>query len=115
MNVPNSFFWFAMDYLEFREDGQVWALIEWPPETRSDTRLNKTAEYALVGEDQIEFVGSCRHRDPCTGTYTATLEGDKLRIFDAEGRLELSRVGPPSKGLPPTAVGPSPSPTPVKE
>lgn len=113
MNVPNSFFWFSMDYLEFREDGQVWALIDWPPETGSHIRLNKTAEYALVGADQIQFVGACRHQDPCIGTFTATMRGDELRIFDAEGRLELKRVGPPSKELPPTVAGPSPTQSPA--
>ena len=112
INVPNSFFWFTMDYVEFREDGTVWALMQWPPDVGSDIRLNKTAEYFLVGENQIKFVGACRHQDPCTGFYTATLKGNELQIFDAEGRLELKQVGPPSKDLPPTVVGPSPTSTP---
>ncbi|MCP4524986.1 MAG: hypothetical protein GY833_03580 [Aestuariibacter sp.] len=113
VSVPNSFFWFTMDYVEFREDGTVWGLMQWPPDIGSDIRLNKTAEYSLVGERQIEFVGACRHQDPCTGIYTATLKGDELQIFDTEGRLELKLVGPPSEDLPPTVVGPSPSPTPA--
>jgi hypothetical protein len=113
ISVPNSFFWFTMDYIEFREDGTVWALMEWPPDVGGDIRLNKTAEYSLVGEHRIEFVGACRHQYPCTGIYTVTLEGDELQIFDMEGKLELKWVGPPSKGPPPTVVGPSPSPTPA--
>jgi hypothetical protein len=112
MNLPNSFFWFAMDYVEFREGGEVWGLTHSPPGAGGDIRLNKTAEYVFVCEHQIEFVGACRHQDPCTGSYSATMEGDELQIFDAEGRLELRWVGPPSKDLPPKADGPSPSPTP---
>jgi hypothetical protein len=111
INVPNSFFWFVMDYVEFREDGTVLALMLWPPDAGSEIRLNKTAEYYLVGEQQIAFVGACRYQDPCTGTYTVTLKENELRIFDADGRLTLERVGPPSSDLPPPAVGPSPSPT----
>lgn len=113
ISVPNSFFWFSMDYLEFREDGTVLALVKWPPDVGSDIRLNKTASYSLVGEHQIEFVGACRHQDPCTGVYTTTLKGDKLEIFDTDGILTLMRVGPPGGNLPPTIVGPSASPTPV--
>ena len=112
ISVPNSFFWFTMDYVEFREDGTVWALVQWPPGIGSEIRLNKTAEYFLVGENQIEFVGACRHQDPCTGFYTATLKGNELQIFDAEGRLELKQVGPPSEDLPPKVAGPSPTSTP---
>lgn len=112
INVPNSFFWFTMDYVEFREDGTVWALMEWPPGIGSEIRLNKTAEYSLVDEHQIEFMGACRHQDPCKGSYTANLKGDDLQIFDAEGRLELKRAGPPSEDLPLTVVGPSPTSTP---
>jgi hypothetical protein len=111
INVPNSFFWFSMDYLEFREDGTVLALVKWTPGV--DVRLNKTARYSLVGERQIEFVGACRYQDPCTGVYTMTLSGDRLQIFDADGILTLTRIGPPGKGLPPRVVGPSPSPTPA--
>lgn len=112
INVPNSFFWFTMDYVEFREDGTVWALMEWPPGIGSEIRLNKTAEYSLVDEHQIEFMGACRHQDPCKGSYTTNLKGDDLQIFDAEGRLELKRAGPPSEDLPLTVVGPSPTSTP---
>lgn len=114
ISVPNSFFWFSMDYLEFREDGTVLALVKWPPDVGRDIRLNKTASYSLVGENQIEFVGACRHQDPCTGVYTATLKGDKLQLFDTDGILTLMRVGPPGENLPPTIVGPSASPTPVE-
>jgi hypothetical protein len=113
IDVPNSFFWFVMDYVEFRNDGIVLALVVWPPETGSEVRLNKTAEYYLVGEQQIAFVGACRHQDPCTGTYTVTLKGDELRISDAGESMTLERVGPPSNDLPPPVVGPSPSPTPT--
>jgi hypothetical protein len=113
ISVPNSFFWFIMDYLEFREDGTVLALVKWPPDVGSDIRLNKTASYSLVGENQIEFVGACRHQDPCTGVYTTTLKGDKLQIFGTHGVLTLMRVGPPGENLPPKIVGPSASPTPV--
>ena len=113
ISVPNSFFWFSMDYLEFREDGTVLALVKWPPGVGRDVRLNKTARYSLVGERQVEFVGACRYQDPCTGAYTMTLRGDRLHVFDSDGMLALVRVGPPSKDLPPTIVGPSPSPTPA--
>ncbi len=111
VNVPNSFFWFSMDYLEFREDGTVLALVKWPPEVGSDIRLNKTTKYSIVGEHQIEFIGVCRYQDPCTGVYTVTLRGDRLQIFDADGELTLMRVGPPGQDLPSTIIGPSPSPT----
>ena len=113
ISVPNSFFWFSMDYLEFREDGTVLALVKWPPDVGRDVRLNKTARYSLVGERQIEFLGACRYQDPCTGAYTMALSGDRLQIFDADGILTLTRIGPPGKGLPPRVVGPSPSPTPA--
>jgi hypothetical protein len=113
MNVPNSFFWFTMDYVEFREDGQVWALMVDPTGTGNDVGLNKTAAYSVVGEDRIEFVGACRHQDPCTGVYTLTLNGDDAQVFDVGGRLELVRAGPPSSDAPPTVVGPSASATPA--
>ena len=111
INVPNSFFWLSMDYLEFRQDGTVLALVKWTP--GGAVRLNKTATYSLVGERQIEFLGACRHQDPCTGAYTMALSGDRLQIFDADGILTLTRIGPPGKDLPPRVVGPSPSPTPA--
>ena len=113
INVPNSFFWFSMDYLEFREDGTVLALVKWPPEVGSDIRLNKTAKYSRLGEHQIEFIGACRYQDPCIGVYIATLRGDRLRISDADGELTLMRVGPLGQDLQSTIVGPSPSPTPA--
>jgi hypothetical protein len=113
MNVPNSFFWFTMDYVEFREDGEVWALMVDPTGTGSDIGLNKTGAYSLVGEDQIEFVGSCRHQDPCTGTYTLILDGEDLEILDPGGKLLLKRAGPPSSDPPPAVVGPSASATPA--
>lgn len=112
MSVPNSFFWYTMDYLEFREDGTVLALMRWPPEVGNDIRLNKTAKYALVGDHQIAFTGACRYEDPCTGLYTTTLRGDEMQIFDAEAELTLVRVGQPGKALPATIPGPSPSATP---
>ncbi len=113
VSVPNSFFWFVIDYVEFRDDGTVLGLMGWPPDGGSEIRLNKTAEYSLVNEHQIEFVGDCRHQGPCTGVYTITLKEDRLQIFDADGTLDLKRIAPPSKDLPPTAIGPSPSPTPA--
>ena len=111
MNVPNSFFWLTMDTIEFREDGEVWALIH-DTSAAGELRLNKTAVYSVVGENGIEFVGACRHQDPCTAAYTLTLKGDEAQIFDAEGRLELVRVGPLSSAPPPRVVGPSASATP---
>jgi hypothetical protein len=42
MSVPNSFFWFVMDYVEFRDDGTVLGLMEWPPDSGTEIRLNKT-------------------------------------------------------------------------
>lgn len=113
VSVPNSFFWFSMDYLEFRDDGTALGLMEWPPGGGTEIRLNKSARYSLLGEGQIEFVGGCRHQDPCAGVYTVTLTGDTLRIFDEDGELDLKRVGTPGKIVPPTAIGPSPSPTPA--
>jgi hypothetical protein len=115
MNVPNSFFWAMMDEVEFRADGEVWALLHWPPGTEGDLTLNGTATYRLVGKDQIEFVGSCRHQDPCTGAYTLVQDGDTLHIADAEASLDLQRAGPPSQARPPAIPGPSASPTPVVE
>ena len=113
IGVPHSFFWSMMDWIEFREDGTALALIDWPPGEGGEVRLNGTTRYRTVGEHQIEFTGSCRHADPCTGVYTATLSGDRLEIEDAGGRLTLTRVGPADRELPPTVVGPSPSPTPA--
>ena len=113
MNVPNSFFWAMMDEVEFRADGEVWALLHWPPGTEGDLKLNGTATYRLMGEDQIEFVGACRHQDPCAGTYTLAQEGDELQISAAESRLHLQWTAPPSQARPPAIPGPSASPTPV--
>jgi hypothetical protein len=113
IGVPHSFFWLSMDWVEFREDGTALALIDWPPGVGSEIRLNATTRYRVVGDRQVEFVGSCRHADPCTGVYTTTLSGDKLEIWDVEGRLTLTRMGPAGQELPPTVVGPSPSPTPA--
>jgi hypothetical protein len=112
MTVPNSFFWFTMDYVEFRQDGTVLALMLWPPEDGNDIRVNKIAEYDLVGDEQIAFIGSCRHIDPCTGLYTITLKENILRIFHEGSSLELMWVGPPDEDIPPTVVGPSPTGTP---
>ncbi len=91
----------------------MWALMLWPPDDGSDLRLNKTAEYSLGGENQIEFVGACRQQDPCTGFYAADIDGDKLQIFDADRSLTLRWVGPASVEQPPPVLGPSPSPTPI--
>jgi hypothetical protein len=113
IGVPNSFFWNQMDWIEFREDGTALALIQWPPDGGSEVRLNGKTRYRTIGKSQIEFVGSCRHADPCTGVYTATLRHSALEIRDAEGELTLRRVGPTARELPPTVVGPSPSPTPA--
>jgi hypothetical protein len=112
MNVPNSFFWASMDYVEFRAGGTVLALVDWPPDTPAEIRLNQTGQYSLVEDDEIEFVGSCRHEDPCTGTYRVELRGDSLAIVNAEGKLQLQRVGPPGEDIPARIMGPSPSPTP---
>ena len=113
ISVPHSFFWSMMDWIEFREDGTALALLDWPPGNGGEVRLNGVTRYQTVGERQIEFTGSCRHADPCTGLYTATLSGSRLEIEDAEGKLTLKHVGPAGRELPPTVVGPSPSPTPT--
>jgi hypothetical protein len=113
INVPNSFFWFMMDQLEFREDGDLWGLMLWPPDGGTELRLNAWTTYTFVDPDQIEVTGSCRHQDPCTGTYTVNLDGDSLELADAEGRMFLERAGPPSEVPPPRVPGPSPSPTPT--
>ena len=113
IGVPHSFFWSMMDWIEFREDGTALALLDWPPGKGREVRLNGTTRYRTVGERQIEFTGSCRHADPCTGVYTVTLSGARLEIWDADGRLRLTRAGPAGQELPPTVVGPSPSPTPA--
>ena len=114
MSVPHSFFWFTLDYIEFLADGTILGLMQWPPGESNELRLNKTASYELTGENEISFSGSCRHRDPCTGIYTATVDGNMLYIFDTEGHLELQRVGPLSEDLPPAANGPSPTATPSR-
>lgn len=113
MNVPNSFFWLTMDTIEFRADGEVWALILAPDDAESGMKLNSIGAYTVVGEDQIEFVGACRHQDPCTGVYSLSFSGDEAQIFDTGGRLELVRAGPPSSKRPPRIVGPSASATPA--
>lgn len=113
IGVPHSFFWSMKDWIEFREDGTALALLDWPPGKGGEVRLNGTTRYRTVGERQIEFAGSCRHVGPCTGVYTATLSGDRLEIWDVEGKLRLTRAGPAGQELPPTVVGPSPSPTPA--
>ena len=114
INVPHSFFWAMMDDIEFREDGTVWGLLKWPPNKGPDIRLNATAEYALVDQDQIEFVGDCRHQGACTGTYTVTWKGKELHISGDDATLRLQRVGPPSEDTPPEIEGPSPTPTPAQ-
>jgi len=114
LSVPHSLFWFSMDYIEFREDGAALGLMTWPPDSASDDiRLNKTGRYTLTGANQIEFVGSCRHQDPCTGVYTLTRTADTLKIADAGRALNLRWVGPPAQTLPLPAPGPAPSPTPA--
>jgi hypothetical protein len=47
INVPHSFFWFMMDYVEFRQEGIVWGLVNWPPDGGNEIRLNVTGQYAL--------------------------------------------------------------------
>ena len=113
MNVPNSFFWSSLDYVEFRDDGSVLGLLDWPPDGGTVVRLNATAEYRLLGEDQIEFVGACRHRDPCAGVYTIEWKDAGLRIYHEDGDLVLTLVGPPSDELPEPIPGPMASPTPA--
>lgn len=113
MSVPNSFFWFTMEYVEFRGDGTVASLIRWPRMDGPELRLNKTAHYALTDTNHLAVTGACRHLDPCTGLYTAMLAGDELTIVDSAGRLVLKRVADPGEVLPPPAEGPLPSPTPA--
>ncbi|MGD2104143.1 MAG: hypothetical protein PVJ55_03375 [Anaerolineae bacterium] len=113
MSVPHSFFWLSMDYVEFRTDGTVWALMEWPPGGGSEIRLNGTTACSLPEERQIAFEGSCRHQGPCVGVYAATLRYDKLTLSQGDDAWILRRVGPSSEEVPPTAIGPAPSPTPV--
>jgi hypothetical protein len=100
-----------MDYVEFRADGIVASLIQWPP-NGSELRLNKTARYALTNTQHLMMTGACRYQDPCTGVYTTALAADELTIFDSAGQLALVRVGDASEDLAPTFVGPAPSPTP---
>jgi hypothetical protein len=113
MAVPNSFFWFTMEYVEFRGDGTVASLIRWSSMDGPELRLHKTAHYALTDTNHLAVTGACRHHDPCTGFYTAMLAGDELTIADTVGRLELKRVGDASEVLPPPFEGPLPSPTPA--
>lgn len=112
MTAPESFFWFTMEYVEFRADGTIASLIRWPPAGGAELRLNTTARYVLADPQQLAVTGACRHADPCTGRYAATLAGDELTIADATGRLVLRRVAGVSAELPPPA-GPRPSPTPA--
>ena len=114
MSVPHSIFWAMMDFVEFRQEGVVWGLIDWPPDGGTEIRLNATGQYALVDDGQIEFVGSCRHQDPCTGTYTLAFSAKNgLQIVSKDTTLSLERVGPPSETPPLAVEGPSPSPTPA--
>lgn len=112
MSIPHSFFWFMMDYVEFRDNGTVLGLVAWPPDGGAEIRLNVMAEYSVLDDHQVAFVGACRYEDPCTGVYSVTLSGDALQIVNEDAELGLRRVGPPSETLPPTIVGPSASPTP---
>jgi hypothetical protein len=48
ITVPNSFFWFTMEYVEFRADGTVTSLVHWPPTDMRELRRNKIAHYALT-------------------------------------------------------------------
>ena len=113
INVPHSFFWFMMDYIEFRQEGIVWGLVNWPPEAGNEIRLNVTGTYALVNEHQIEFIGDCRHQGPCTGSYTLTWKRNTVHILGQDAKWVLEWVGPPSKDPPPAVMGPSPTPTPI--
>jgi hypothetical protein len=112
VDIPNSFFWLMMDYIEFRENGEVWALMGWPPGEDQEIRLNGLTEYAIISENQVEITGSCRHQDPCTGIYITTFKGEGLRIIDTEKVLLLKWVGPSSAGRPPDVSGPFPTSTP---
>ena len=111
MNTPYSFFWFSMEYVEFRADGVVWGLMTWPPgdDSAGEIRLNKTAGYTLVGDNRVEFTGSCRHHDSCTGVYTIGRTANGLKIFNADGALKLEWLAPPAKALPAPVPGPAPS------
>jgi hypothetical protein len=102
-----------MDYIEFRENGEVFALMGWPPGEDQEIRLNGVTEYAIIGEDQVEITGSCRHQDPCTGTYTMVFKGEGLRIIDAEKVLLLKWVALPEEGRPPDVGRPFPTSTPA--
>jgi hypothetical protein len=42
ISVPHSVFWAMMDFVEFRQEGVVWGLINWPPGGGSEIRLNVT-------------------------------------------------------------------------
>jgi hypothetical protein len=113
INTPHSFFWFAMDYLEFRDDGEVWALMWWPPGSGSELKLNKIAEYTSDHERQITFWGSCRHQDKCSGTYSMSFEGETLYIQTGNERMVLKRFSDPSVHKPPMVNGPSATATPA--
>ena len=109
--MPETLFWFSMDYLEFREDGTLLSLINWPPDTGTEVRVNKSVTYTRVNEDQIAISGICREVEPCTGTYTLAYNGDMLRMTGEGGELILERVGSASADVPSIVPGPSPSPT----
>ena len=113
ITIPHSFFWFTMEYVEFRADGTVATFVHWPQIDGPELRLNKVAHYALTSSDRLALIGACRHQDPCTGLYTATLAGDELAIGDSVGRFVLKRVAGASEDLPLLLDGPLPSPTPV--
>ncbi len=110
LTVPNSFFWFSMDVIEFRPDGTVLGLMFWPPDSRAELRLNKTAEYRLLEDGRMEIVGSCRHEDPCGGVYDLSLSGESLRLFNDSDEMQLKRSGPATQGTVPRVIGPVPTP-----
>ena len=111
LNIPHSFFWFPMEFIEFRADGTVLGLMNWPPAADEEIRLNKSAVYQLLDGNRIEIIGSCRYEDPCSEIFNFTIAGRKLRLFNAEASMDLRYMGPADQGDIPTIIGPQPSPT----
>ena len=99
-----------MDYIEFREDGQVWGLLLWPPDEGTDLYLNVSGTYSVSGE-RITFTGSCRYKDPCSGAYEMTYVPDAARLVNGDSLLVLAYVDTPSLTVPPRIPGPMPTPT----
>lgn len=110
LNEPHSFFWFTMDFVEFKANGTLLGLMVWPPDSGETVRLNKTAGYRILEDGRIEIIGRCRYEDPCSAVFEMAFGNGTLRLSNESAFMELRRSGPEATDDIPTVPGPQPTP-----